>query len=239
MKEVNQERVNKLIEGIASFGKSEKGITRLAYSKEDFAAQKWLLEQIADLELTVTQDAIGNTFLRREGKNSQLEPVAMGSHLDTVAQGGVYDGVLGVVGALEVLYMLQNEELKRPIETIIFRAEESTRFGFATIGSKIMAGVGSPKKFSSAAKKNEASFEECLQANGYNPEEYAKFVGWGHSTWEEGAKLAIEAGVKQVLITHHSPAKTDEDLRAEEARAQKLFANLRFARGGEEINFPI
>ena len=69
MKEVNQERVNKLIEGIASFGKSEKGITRLAYSKEDFAAQKWLLEQIADLELTVTQDAIGNTFLRREGKD--------------------------------------------------------------------------------------------------------------------------------------------------------------------------
>ena len=165
-----------MIEGIASFGKSEKGITRLAYSKEDFAAQKWLLEQIADLELTVTQDAIGNTFLRREGKNSQLEPVAMGSHLDTVAQGGAYDGVLGVVGALEVLYMLQNEELKRPIETIIFRAEESTRFGFATIGSKIMAGVGAPKKFSSAAKKNEASFEECLQANGYNPEEYAKAV---------------------------------------------------------------
>lgn len=176
MKEVNQERVNKLIEGIASFGKSEKGITRLAYSKEDFAAQKWLLEQIADLELTVTQDAIGNTFLRREGKNSQLEPVAMGSHLDTVAQGGAYDGVLGVVGALEVLYMLQNEELERPIETIIFRAEESTRFGFATIGSKIMAGVGSPKKFSSAANKNEASFEECLKENGYNPEDYAQAV---------------------------------------------------------------
>ena len=193
MKEVNQERVNKLIEGIASFGKSEKGITRLAYSKEDFAAQKWLLEQIADLELTVTQDAIGNTFLRREGKNSQLEPVAMGSHLDTVAQGGAYDGVLGVVGALEVLYMLQNEELERPIETIIFRAEESTRFGFATIGSKIMAGVGSPKKFSSAAKKNEASFEECLQANGYNPEEYAKAVK-NESCFKCFLELHIEQG---------------------------------------------
>ena len=53
MKEVNQERVNSLITGIADFGKSEKGITRLAYSQEDFAAQKWLLEQIADLKLTV------------------------------------------------------------------------------------------------------------------------------------------------------------------------------------------
>ena len=176
MKEVNQERVNSLITGIADFGKSEKGITRLAYSQEDFAAQKWLLEQIADLKLTVTQDAIGNTFLRREGKNSALIPVAMGSHLDTVAQGGAYDGVLGVVGAIEVLYMLQNEELERPIEIIIFRAEESTRFGFATIGSKIMAGIGSPKKFSSAAKKNEATFEECLKENGYDPDAYTQAV---------------------------------------------------------------
>ncbi|MHC1718523.1 MAG: M20 family metallo-hydrolase [Acidaminococcaceae bacterium] len=192
MKEVNQERVNRLIEGIAGFGKTEKGITRLAYSKEDFAAQKWLLEQIADLKLTVTQDAIGNTFLRREGRNSALEPVAMGSHLDTVTQGGAYDGVLGVVGAIEVLYMLQNEELERPVETIIFRAEESTRFGFATIGSKIMSGIGSPKKFSSAAKKNEASFEECLKENGYNPEDYTKAVK------EEGCfKCFLELHIEQ------------------------------------------
>ena len=148
MKKVNQERVNNLIEGIAKFGSFDKGVTRLAYSQEDFAAQKWLLKQIEDLNLSVTEDAVGNTFLRRKGKNEQLAPVVMGSHLDTVSQGGRYDGVLGVVGALEALYMLQDEELERPVEVIIFRAEESTRFGFATIGSKLMAGVGDPKKFS-------------------------------------------------------------------------------------------
>ena len=85
-----------------------------------------LLKQIQDLQLKLSVDAVGNVFLRREGKNTDLAPVAMGSHIDTVVQGGAYDGTVGVVGALEVLYMLQDEELERPIEVIIFRAEESS-----------------------------------------------------------------------------------------------------------------
>ena len=73
--------------------------------------------------------------MRREGKNTDLAPVAMGSHIDTVVQGGAYDGTVGVVGALEVLYMLQDEELERPIEGYYFQGRGINRFGFATIGS--------------------------------------------------------------------------------------------------------
>ena len=213
MKKVNQERVNNLIEGIAKFGSFDKGVTRLAYSQEDFAAQKWLLKQIEDLNLSVTEDAVGNTFLRRKGKNEQLAPVVMGSHLDTVSQGGRYDGVLGVVGALEALYMLQDEELERPVEVIIFRAEESTRFGFATIGSKLMAGVGDPKKFSSAAKKNDITFEEALKQNGYNPENYREAVkekGDFHCFFElhiEQGKVLDETG-EQIGIVKNIAAPT-------------------------------
>lgn len=213
MKKVNQERVNNLIEGIAKFGSFDKGVTRLAYSQEDFAAQKWLLKQIEDLNLSVTEDAVGNTFLRRKGKNEQLAPVVMGSHLDTVSQGGRYDGVLGVVGALEALYMLQDEELERPVEVIIFRAEESTRFGFATIGSKLMAGVGDPKKFSSAAKKNDITFEEALKQNGYNPENYREAVkekGAFHCFFElhiEQGKVLDETG-EQIGIVKNIAAPT-------------------------------
>lgn len=84
-------------------------------------------------------------FLRRDGKQPQLPAlVASGSHLDTVIYGGAYDGMCGVVGALEALYMLQDEELKRSIEVIIFRAEESSRFGFATMGSKLLTGSAVP-----------------------------------------------------------------------------------------------
>ena len=213
MQKVNQERVNRLIEGIAGFGKSEKGITRLAYSEEDFAAQEWLLKQIKDLNLTVTEDTVGNTFLRREGKNNQLEPIVMGSHLDTVAQGGAYDGVLGVVGAVEALYMLQDSDLIRPVEIIIFRAEESTRFGFATIGSKIMAGIGSPHKFSSAAKKDDLSFVECLKDNGYDPDHYVQAVkeeGCFHCFLElhiEQGKVLDETG-EQIGIVKNIAAPT-------------------------------
>ncbi len=88
--------------------KQKHGITRLAYTAEDKAAQEWLLKQIQDLQLKLSVDAGRNVFLRREGKNTDLAPVAMGSHIDTVVQGGAYDGTVGVVGALEVLYMLQD-----------------------------------------------------------------------------------------------------------------------------------
>lgn len=172
MLKANQERVNKLIAGIAEFGKADKGNSRLAYTPEDVAAIKWLITEIADLNLSIREDAIGNVFLRREGLNNTLPPVAMGSHLDTVSQGGAYDGVVGVISAVEAMYMLKDEQLTYPLETIIFRAEESTRFGFATIGSKIITGKGSPQQFSVAAKKDDLSLEEALRANGYNPEAY-------------------------------------------------------------------
>lgn len=140
MLQVNHERVAKLLQGLAAFTDSAEGVTRLAYSPLDKKAQSWLLEQVQDLHLQIRTDAVGNVFLRREGKQPQLPPVASGSHLDTVIHGGAYDGMCGVVGALEALYMLQDEELERSIEVIIFRAEESSRFGFATMGSKLLTG---------------------------------------------------------------------------------------------------
>ena len=96
MQAINKERVAGLLQGLAQFGKTEHGITRLAYTAEDKAAQEWLLKQIQDLQLKLSVDAVGNVFLRREGKNTDLAPVAMGSHIDTVVQGGAYDGTVAV-----------------------------------------------------------------------------------------------------------------------------------------------
>lgn len=151
--------------------------------------------------------------MRREGKNTDLAPVAMGSHIDTVVQGGAYDGTVGVVGALEVLYMLQDEELERPIEVIIFRAEESSRFGFATIGSKLMAGVGDPDKFSGAAKEGAVTFKEALTEWGCDPAAYKqarKAAGCFKSFWEihiEQGKVLEETG-EHIGIVHNIAAPT-------------------------------
>lgn len=210
---VNRDRVHNLLEGLALFGKTEQGITRLAYTDEDRAAQNWLLAQIADLNLQVCEDAVGNVFLRRVGEDDTLPAVATGSHLDTVIHGGMYDGMCGVVGALEALYMLQDAKLKRSVEVIIFRAEESSRFGFATIGSKLMTGNGSPESFSKAAKKGELSYMEALQNWGCDPARYAEAIV-KPNTYKSFSEIHIEQGKvleetgKQVGIVHNIAAPT-------------------------------
>ena len=210
---VNKDRVNDLLMGLGEFGKTDQGVTRLAYSDEDRAAQNWLLEKVADLKLQVCEDAVGNVFLRRIGEDYSLPAVATGSHLDTVIHGGIYDGMCGVVGALEALYMLKDAKLKRSVEVIIFRAEESSRFGFATIGSKLMTGNGSPESFSKAAKKGELSYVEALVNWGCNPANYKEAI-IAPNTYKSFSEIHIEQGKvleetgKQVGIVHNIAAPT-------------------------------
>ncbi|NLU43349.1 MAG: Zn-dependent hydrolase [Acholeplasmataceae bacterium] len=213
MQQVNQKRVKNLLAGVKDFGLSDKGVTRLAYTDLDFAAQAWLLEQVKDLNLTVTEDAVGNTFLRRPGIDNSLPPIAMGSHLDTVIQAGAYDGIVGVVGALEALYMLRDEKLTAPVEIIIFKAEESSRFGYATMGSKLMTGSATPEQLSQGTKKNDKSFVEVLRENGYNPDNYAEAIkkpGYYKCFLEihiEQGKVLDETG-EQIGIVHNIAAPT-------------------------------
>lgn len=210
---VNKDRVNDLLMGLGEFGKTDQGVTRLAYSDEDRAAQNWLLEKVADLNLQVREDAVGNVFLRRIGEDDSLPAVATGSHLDTVIHGGIYDGMCGVVGALEALYMLKDAKLKRSIEVIIFRAEESSRFGFATIGSKLMTGNGTPESFSKAAKKGELSYVEALANWGCNPANYKEAI-IAPNTYKSFSEIHIEQGKvleetgKHVGIVHNIAAPT-------------------------------
>ena len=193
MYEVNKERVNELLTGLAKFTASEEGVTRLAYSPLDKEAQNWLLEQVKDLGLNVREDAVGNVFLRREGLEVDLPPVACGSHLDTVIHGGAYDGMCGVVGALEALYMLRDTQLKRSIEVLIFRAEESSRFGFATMGSKLLTGAATVDKLNKGGKKGDISFEEALRQWGCAPERAAEAV-IAPGTYASFSELHIEQG---------------------------------------------
>lgn len=200
MKQINKTRVEFLLNGLANFGKSNEGITRLAYSSLDKEAQNWLLEQISELKLTIREDAVGNLFLRREGTEKDLAPVATGSHLDTVIHGGAYDGMCGVVGAVEALYMLRDEQCRRPIEIIVFRAEESSRFGFATIGSKLLTGTGSPEQFSASTRKGDISFRDALREWGCDPDDY-KQAALGSGAYKCFAELHIEQG--KVLETEN------------------------------------
>lgn len=191
---IKQARVLEILEHLKSFGGSvDKGITRLAYSAEDLAAQKYIMEKMQELGMEVRRDYVGNIFARLPGKNPTLPTIASGSHLDTVKQGGAYDGALGVVAALEAAYAIKEQGLEHSYEVIIFMAEESTRFGFATIGSKLLAGVGTPETFSSATKKDELSYIEVLKQAGFEPEKYEQ-VKLDANKYAAFVELHIEQG---------------------------------------------
>lgn len=168
-------RVKEDIESISHFGGlRDGGVTRLALSKEDMEARSYLIEKMVEAGLSIKIDAVGNIVGRREGKKD-LPPVLVGSHLDTVPEGGNYDGIAGVVTALEAIRLLNDHELEttRPIEVINFTAEESSRFLTATMGSKCMKGALTLEKIKSMKDKEGISFYDALETAGFQPEKLA------------------------------------------------------------------
>lgn len=129
--------------GALGFGSATKGRTRLALSDEDQQGRdlfrRWLRE--ANLEIRV--DAMGNIFGLRQGIDAKALPIMMGSHLDTVKDAGMFDGIVGVLGGLEVVRTLNDENIKteRPIVVANFTNEEGARFQFDMMGSNFYCGV--------------------------------------------------------------------------------------------------
>lgn len=138
---INIDRIKKNLLNIGEIGKnSDGGITRLAFSKEYYEAVKNLETLFKEQGLEVKVDGIGNVIGRREG-NKDLPSIAIGSHLDTVKNGGLFDGLLGIIAGLECICVLNENKIStnHPIEIIAFNAEEGSEMG-GTFGSRVMAG---------------------------------------------------------------------------------------------------
>lgn len=145
---VNKKRIMQRIETFAGFNSGEgNGISRFSYGKDDALARKWLLKTCEELKLQVTTDPVGNIRARLEGTDPSLAPVLTGSHIDSVRNGGKYDGILGVAGALEVLSAMRenNYQPLRSVELIVFAEEEGSNFGTTMVGSKALTGKLSAK----------------------------------------------------------------------------------------------
>ncbi|MFM2346346.1 MAG: hypothetical protein RL654_1099 [Pseudomonadota bacterium] len=131
------------LEAHATIGATEGGgLCRLALTDADRAGRDRLVEWMRALELEVQVDRIGNIFGLRAGRRSDLAPVMTGSHIDTVATGGRYDGNYGVMAALEALATLDARGLRteRPIAVAAFTNEEGVRFQPDMMGSLVHAG---------------------------------------------------------------------------------------------------
>ncbi len=118
-------------------------VTRVLFSEADLKARAHVKGLFRRAGLAVRDDGAGNVFARWAGKDGTLPPMATGSHIDAIPNAGRYDGVVGVLGALEAIRALQRAgyEPARPIELIVFAAEEPTRFGIGCLGSRLLAGA--------------------------------------------------------------------------------------------------
>ncbi|MEK4909362.1 MULTISPECIES: Zn-dependent hydrolase [unclassified Niallia] len=157
-------RYEELLNNMNQYNSGTKGITRVAFTNEEQACSHAFMRLCKNEGLEIRMDYCGNIIARREGKQKDLPPVVIGSHLDTVYQGGKYDGVVGVTAGLEVIKRLneQNLETEHPIEIISFACEESSRFGVSTVGSKAMAGTLQKEKYRHLKDKDGITFEKAL-----------------------------------------------------------------------------
>ncbi len=129
---------------LAEIGRHEEGgVARLSFTSEERQAKDLVASYMREAGLAVREDVVGNLFGRREGKNPGAPAVLVGSHVDSVMNGGDFDGPLGVLGGIEVLQTMQEEgvETERPVEVVAFTDEEGARFSLGMVGSRALTGA--------------------------------------------------------------------------------------------------
>lgn len=169
MLKINFPRLKETIAKSSEIGKtSAGGLCRLALSHEDKMIRDVFTEWMKGIGLDVRIDAFGNMFGRREGKEN-VAPILIGSHLDTQPKGGKYDGVLGVLTALEVLRVLEEQEIEttHPIEIVNFTNEEGARFEPALLGSGAATNVFTKQYVYERTDKDGVTFKNALEEIGY------------------------------------------------------------------------
>ena len=140
---INSKRLNQTLLNLGRIGSTPQGMQRLAFTQYDIDARDMTLSLMRSAGLHTRIDPAGNIIARKEGTSSDLVAIALGSHIDTVPNGGKYDGALGVIGAIEVAQTLEETQtkLRHPLEIAVFTNEEGTRFKRWLFGSRAMAGL--------------------------------------------------------------------------------------------------
>jgi len=169
---VNIERLRKRLLALAQIGAdlSGQGINRPSFSPADMEARRWLLREMEALGLQPRMDAVGNAIGR--WNVGQGPAVLLGSHLDSVPHGGIYDGTLGVIAALECVETLMEDGIEpvAPIE-VIGTSEEEGRFG-GMLGAQAMAGVVPEAWFCSTEDDRGVKLVDAMRQAGLEPDAY-------------------------------------------------------------------
>ena len=169
---VNQQRIDDRLLELAKFGAQPGGASRVGYSKADQEGRTYFIGLMKKAGLDVSTDFAGNIVGRRKGKNPALKPIGFGSHIDTVPNGGNYDGTVGSVSGLELIEVLNEKNIvtEHPLELLIFANEEG-----GTIGSGAMIGKITPAALK-AVTQSGLTMADGIRAIGGNPDSLSKMV---------------------------------------------------------------
>lgn len=179
---------------LAEFGRTAAGaVTRIAYSEADMQARDWLDARFADHGMSLRRDTAGNSIAVLPGDDPALRPIVVGSHTDSVPEGGRYDGALGVIAALECVRALRSarSRLRHPLAVINFAAEEAT-MGGATFGSRALAGQLDPSVIERLAVDGEKVSSHLTNA-GLDPDRVIE-AACSRDTFAAYLELHIEQG---------------------------------------------
>ncbi len=144
---IDAARLRQNIEALSAFGRPDSGtfadgVSRVAYSDADIAGRRYVMGLMRAAGLTPRIDAAGNIFALRAGNDPSLRPIAFGSHIDSVPQGGNFDGDLGSLAAIEIARTLSAASLvtRHPLEIVVWAHEEGGTFPNSLNGSRAVAG---------------------------------------------------------------------------------------------------
>ena len=205
---VNGKRLQSTLEEMAKIGATPGGgVQRLTLSDEDKQARDLFVKWLKELDLEITIDEMGSIFGNRPGKNNDLAPVMSGSHIDSQPKGGRFDGILGVMGPLEVLRTLHENsiETERPIMIVDWTNEEGSRFAPAMVASGVWAGALERDWVYDRTDINGKRFEDELIRIGYKGKAPAKkwpvhcyyeyHIEQGPMLEREGKKIGAPKGI--------------------------------------------
>ncbi|MEM7550449.1 MAG: Zn-dependent hydrolase [Bacteroidota bacterium] len=203
---VDAKRMESRILALGEFGKNPQGgVTRLAFSEEDLEAREYTISLMEKAGLSVRIDAAGNIIGRRKGKKDDKPVIIFGSHIDSVPLGGNYDGDVGVIGAIEVIEMMNKNNIHttHPLEVIVFCNEEG-----GLVGSSAVSGALSPEGLKVKSQVGLTMAEGIRKIGGNpdkiheairNPEELKAFVELhieqGSILYDEGLEIGVVEGI--------------------------------------------
>ncbi|UOQ44275.1 Zn-dependent hydrolase [Halobacillus salinarum] len=171
---MNVERLKRRFNKMAEIGATERGgVQRLALSDLDKEARDLWMKWAREANFNVRFDDFGNMYARLNGRFPEKRPIVLGSHLDSVPQGGRFDGTLGVLVGFEIMESLKERELElqHPVEVAVFSNEEGARFPTPMLGSGAITGVFTKQHVYDMKDNNELRFEDELKRIGYQGEE--------------------------------------------------------------------